>query len=236
MGNVNSRTILHVVRHDDGEYMVAAKELAMTKSVKWAALSVWTSPVKHFKVGPMFRLGTEYKALRFLRQLGLDAPKIEAVIFDERRLVTSFINGRTMADVIRGCIAGKEGPELIRTAGAKMAEVHNAGASFGNIKPKNVIVDKQRLYFTDLEQFLFSPVDQAWDIAQFVCWDLKGTRDAAMAGAITREFLDGYSKAAKEPAAVAKLSKSRRYIESFFPVLAPAVAKAVKAEVRKSAA
>lgn len=235
LGNVNSRTILYVIRQGGRDYGIVAKELARAKSVKWAALSIWTSPVKHFKVGPMFRLGTEYKALRFLRKLGIATPTIESVVLDERLLVTGFIDGDSMADVIGRSMAGKEASQLLRLAGSQIAKVHNSGASFGNIKPKNVIVDGQRLYFTDLEQFLFSNADQAWDIAQFICWDLKGTRDADAAGMIAREFLDGYSKASKDPVVIGKLAKSRRYVESFFPVLAPAVSRSIKAEIRSAA-
>lgn len=238
LGNVNSRTLLYVLSSGRGrsQYRIAVKELARTKSVKWAALSVWTSPVKRFKVSPLFRLGTEYKSIRFLRQLGLYTPSIEAVVLDERLLVTSFIEGSTIADAIRECLKGADSFELVSQAGRLIARIHNAGASLGNIKPKNIIVaSERRLYFTDLEQFVFTARDQTWDLAQFLSWGLKGTRNEVAAGAVAREFLRGYLQAARTATSVEQLAKSRRYVESFLPVLAPAVARAIKNEIRVQA-
>lgn len=231
LGNVNSRTMLHVITHSQGDYRIVVKELARTKSIKWAALSLWTSPVKRFKVGPLFRLGTEYKGIRFIRRIGLDTPSIEAVVLNERLLVTSYVEGKTMSEVIKGCIKGKDEFDLLRAAGNQIAKMHNAGASFGNIKPKNIIVSGNRLFFTDMEQFSFSPIDQVWDLAQFISWDLKGTRDGEAATKVVREFLQGYIGGSKGRENISRLAKSRRYIESFYPVLSPSVARAIKNEI-----
>src|SRR5919108_87259 len=72
LGNVDSRTIRFTLTNldDNNHKTIVAKEYAKTKGVKWAALSIWTSQVKRFKVDPLFRLGNEYKALRYIRKLG----------------------------------------------------------------------------------------------------------------------------------------------------------------------
>ena len=235
LGNMNSRTMLYVLRHTGGDYKVVVKGLAKTKSMKWAALSLWTSPVKRFKVGPLFRLATEYKGIRFLRGLGIATPKIEAIVLDEKLLVTSFIEGRTMADVIKKNLSGVAELDLLRNAGSQIAKIHNAGASFGNIKPKDIIVNGTRLFFSDTEQFLFSPKDQVWDLAQFICWDLKGTRSVEPARTIVTQFLQGYSEHSNRLENVSQLAKSRRYVESFFPLLSPTIAQAIKDEARRIA-
>jgi tRNA A-37 threonylcarbamoyl transferase component Bud32/predicted nucleotidyltransferase len=235
LGNVNSRTILYVITHSLGDYRIVVKDMAKTKSIKWAALNLWTSPVKRFKVGPLFRLGTGYKGLQFVRKQGLDTPAIEAVVLDERLLVTSFVEGGTMSDVIKDSLAGKDMSDLLHQAGSQIAKVHNAGASFGNIKPKNIIVNGRRLFFTDMEQFVLNPIDQVWDLAQFICWDLKGTRNSALAINFVKEFLQGYSNAVKDSRNLARLAKSRRYVESFFPILTPSIARAVKTQIRQLA-
>lgn len=227
LGNQNSRTMLYSLMHRNGELRIAVKKLARTKSVKWAALSVWTAPVKKFRIGPLFRLGTEYKAIRHLRTMGLRTPAIQAVVLDRKLLVTQFVDGKNLADVIRGALAGGDDTALIRTAGEQIARVHAAGAAFGNIKPKNVIVNGD-LYFTDLEQFVFTGGDPAWDVAQFLCWGLKGTRRAEAASRIAREFLGGYGNAG----VIKRLAGSRRYVESFYPVLAPQVAQSIKKELK----
>lgn len=221
LGNPNSRTILYSL----GGLKLAAKKLAKTKGVKWAALGVWTAHLKKFQTDQLLRLGTEYRALRHLRSLGLKTPAIEAVVFDERLLVTRFVEGPSLAQMMREALKGQPGPE-IREAGRKMAVVHNTGACFGNIKPKNVIAGND-LWFTDLDQFVFEKGDPAWDVIQFLCWGLKGTGNAHGAASITREFLEGYDNndVAK------KIAKSKRYIQTFYPVLAPQVAQAIRKEM-----
>ena len=54
------------------------------------------------------------------------------------------------------------------------------------------------------------------------------------AASITREFLDGYIGVAGR-SNIAKLAKSRRYIETFYPVLAPPVAREIKKEIKNFA-
>ncbi len=234
LGNVNSRTVLYVIKHDSGEHKIAVKELAKSKAVKWAALSVWTVPVKRFKVDPMFRLGSEYLAIRYLRNLGLHVPAIEAIVLDRKLIVTQYIEGRTLADVIKGYAKVGDNTGRLRQAGAQMAKIHVAGSSLGNIKPKNIIVSGSSLYFTDVEQFVFEAGDPAWDLAQFISWGLKGMRNSQIATKVTSEFLQGYVQVAGN-SNIGRLAKSRRYIESFYPVLAPSVARAIKKEIKNLA-
>jgi tRNA A-37 threonylcarbamoyl transferase component Bud32/predicted nucleotidyltransferase len=232
LGNVNSRTMLYVLESGS---KIAVKELAKTKAAKWAALSLWTAPVKKFRVDPLFRLGSEYKAIRYIRSLGLRTPAIQAVVLDRKLLVTQFIEGLTLASVIKDCIVGKGDLELLRKVGAQVSRIHRVGSSLGNVKPKNVIVSGTNdLYFTDVEQFVFQGGDPAWDLAQFISWGLKGTRNSGAAAIIVREFLQGYAELIG-PDNIMRLAKSKRHIESFYPVLAPTVALAIKKEIRKMA-
>lgn len=221
LGNQNSRTVLYSL----GGLQLAVKKLAKTKGVKWAALGIWTAYLKKFHTDPLLRLGTEYKALRHLRELGLKTPAIEAVVLDSRLLVTKYVQGSSLAQSIRAVLKGQPGPE-IREAGRQMAKVHKTGACFGNIKPKNVII-KDGLWFTDLEQFVFEKGDPAWDAVQFLCWGLKGTGNAQGATRIVREFLEGYDNTDVK----AIHAKSKRYIQTFYPVLSPQVAQAIKKEI-----
>lgn len=221
LGNQNSRTVLYSL----GGLRLAVKKLAKTKGVKWAALGVWTAYLKKFQTDPLLRLGTEYRALRHLRTLGLNTPAIEAVVLDARLLVTRYVEGPSLAQKMREALKGSLGPE-IRAAGGQIAQVHKTGACFGNIKPKNVIA-ADGLWFTDLEQFVFEKGDPAWDVVQFLCWGLKGTGNAHAAAAITREFLDGYDNAE----VAKKLARSKRYIPTFYPVLSPQVAQAIRKEM-----
>ena len=180
----------------------------------------------------LFRLGSEYKAIRYMRSLGLHTPMIEAVVLDRRLLVTRFVEGITLADVIRDCcMGGKDGVSLINEAGAEIAKIHSTGATLGNIKPKNIIVSEKDLYFTNVEQFIFQGGDPAWDIAQFISWGLKSTRNRKMAATITKEFVEGYMSVG-DPSNISRLANSKQYIESFYPVRVPSIVHTIKKEMK----
>jgi tRNA A-37 threonylcarbamoyl transferase component Bud32/predicted nucleotidyltransferase len=232
LGNKNSRTTMYVLKHDSSdEYKIAVKELARSKALKWAMVGLWSEPVRKYRMDPLFRLGSEYKAIRYIRSLGLRTPVIEAVVLDRRLLVTRFVDGITLADVIKeDCMVGKGGTSLISKAGAEIAKIHTTGATFGNIKPKNIIVSEKDLYFTDVEQFIFNAGDPAWDVAQFISWGLKSTRNSKMASTITKEFVEGYMSVG-DPNNISRLAKSKRYIESFYPVLVPSMVHTIKKEI-----
>jgi tRNA A-37 threonylcarbamoyl transferase component Bud32/predicted nucleotidyltransferase len=231
LGKNNSRTTMYVLKHGSDEYKIAVKELAKSKALKWAMEGLWNPPVKRFRLDPLFRLGSEYKAIRYLRSLGLHTPLIEAVVLDKRLLVTQFLDGITLADVIRDCMRGKGGASLISKAGAEIAKIHSAGATLGNIKPKNIIASEKHLYFTDVEQFIFNAGDPAWDVAQFISWGLKSTRNSKMAAIITKEFVEGYMSV-EYPSNISSLIQSKRYVESFYPVLVPSIVHTIKKEIK----
>ncbi len=232
LGNKNSRTTLYVLkRGGSDEYKIAVKELARSKALKWAMVGLWSEPVRRYRMDPLFRLGSEYKAIRYIRSLGLRTPVIEAVVLDRRLLVTQFVDGITLADVIRDCMAGKGDANFISKAGAEIAKIHTAGATFGNIKPKNIIVSEKDLYFTDVEQFLFNSGDPVWDVAQFISWGLKSTRNTKMASTITKKFVEGYMSVG-DLTNISRLAKSKRYIESFYPVLLPSMVHTIKKEIK----
>src|SRR5918999_3282619 len=231
LGNKTSRTTMYVLKDSSDEYKIAVKEVAKSKALKWTMVGLWNEPVKRFRMDPLLRIGSEYKAIRYMRSIGLRTPIIEAVVLDRKLLVTRFVDGITLADVIKDCMVGKGGASLISKAGAEIAKIHTAGATFGNIKPKNIIVsEKDLLYFTDVEQFIFNAGDPAWDVAQFISWGLKSTHNSKMASTITKEFVEGYMSVG-DPSSISRLAKSKRYIESFYPMLVPSLVQTIKKEI-----
>ncbi len=236
LGNVDSRTICFTLKnHDDNNYKtIVVKQYAKTKGVKWAALNVWTSQGRRFKVDPLFRLGNEYKALRYIRNLGLNTPTIESVILGKRLLVTEFIKGNSLADIIQYSLNETDeynNIDFIKAAGEQIATIHNDKSTLGNIKPKNLIIRGNSLYFTGVDQFGFHSGDPIWDIVQFICRGLKKTTDSTVASKVVRGFLFGYSNEITAEY-IKRLSRSKRYIESFYPLLSPTVARSIKREIR----
>jgi len=231
LGNKNSRTTMYVLKDSSDEYKIVVKEVAKSKALKWTMVGLWNEPVKRFRMDPLLRIGSEYKAIRYMRSLGLRTPLIEAVVLDKKLLVTRFLEGITVADAIRDYIRGKvEASFLIRKAGAEIAKVHLAGATLGNVKPKHIVVNENNLYFTNVEQFMLNAGDPAWDIAQFISWGLKNSRDSKIAAMITREFIEGYMSVG-DSSNILNLTTNKRYIGSFYPVLAPSVAHTIKNEI-----
>jgi tRNA A-37 threonylcarbamoyl transferase component Bud32/predicted nucleotidyltransferase len=230
LGNKNSRTTMYVLKDGSDEYKIAVKEVTKSKALKWAMVGLWNEPVQRFRMDPLLRIGSEYKAIRYMRSLGLRTPIIEAVVLDRKLLVTRFLDGITMADVIRDCMGSKGEASLIRKAGAEIAKVHTAGATLGNIKPKHIIVNENDLYFTNVEQFMLHAGDPAWDVAQFISWGLKNSRDSKIAAKITRHFVEGYMSVG-DSSNILSLTETKRYIKSFYPVLAPSIAHTIKNEL-----
>jgi tRNA A-37 threonylcarbamoyl transferase component Bud32/predicted nucleotidyltransferase len=235
LGNLNSRTIsLTLTNPDDNTQnkIIVVKELAKTKGLKWRGLGIWTTPVRQFSIDPLFRLGTEYKALRYIRRLGLNTPIIESVILDKKMLVTEFIEGKTIADITKECLRRNsvEGLEWIRVAGEQIAKIHADKSTLGNLKPMDLIISRDNLYFTGGEQFGFKSGDPVLDIVQFISHGLKRTGNTAMASQIIKEFLRGYSKDWTIEH-VKKLAKSKHYVQSFYPVFAPAIGQLIKKEL-----
>jgi tRNA A-37 threonylcarbamoyl transferase component Bud32/predicted nucleotidyltransferase len=230
LGNKASRTTMYVLKDSSDEYKIAVKEVAKSKALKWTMVGLWNEPVKRFRMDPLLRIGSEYKAIRYMRSIGLRTPIIEAVVLDRKLIVTRFVDGITLADAIRDYMRGKGDASLIRKAGAEIAQIHTAGATLGNIKPKHIIVNENDLYFTNVEQFMFNAGDPAWDVAQFISWGLKNSRDSKIAATITRDFVEGYMSVG-DSSNILSISKGKRYIESFYPVLAPSIAHTIKNEI-----
>jgi tRNA A-37 threonylcarbamoyl transferase component Bud32/predicted nucleotidyltransferase len=239
LGNVNSRTFCYTLTDLDGQShdkIIVVRKFTKSKSVKWAAFNVWAAAIKHFKMDPLFRLGTEYKAIRHLRYLGLHTPVIESVVLNKRLLITEFIEGNTLADTIRNSLRDDVFDHLkwIRIVGEHIANVHANKSTFGNVKPKNIIISKSKnyVYFTDLEQFSFRFGDPIWDLVHFISFALRGIRKADIARQIIGEFLHGYSKEVNSIEYMKKLAKSKRYIELFYPMLFPSIVQAIKNEIK----
>ena len=270
LGDINSRTVCYTLQDTSvlgHSISIVAKKFATLKGAKWAALNFWSFSVgshfKHsFKVDPLFRLGNEYKALRFLRnEIGLNTPAVLAINFERRILVTSFVEGQSMSQIIKDSLkkrstAGIENIFWIRTAGKNVAIIHSTQSALGNIKPNNIIINNvgginSRIFFTDLEQFSFNNTgyssDPIWDIIQFLCWSLKRTNNIPIAKEIVREFLSGYFSCSqlstrnmetmtmKEYLRQQLFRKSLDYLEQFYPLISTYIAQSIHEEINRLA-
>lgn len=235
LGNLNSRTTSYTLTDPDEKTptkVIVVKEFAKPNGGKFRGLITCASSVKKFRIDPLFRLGTQYKALRYIRCLGLNTPIIESVVLGKKILVTQFIEGKTVADITKEClrINSIEDLKWIRVAGEQIAKIHADKSTLGNVKPKDLIVSKNILYFTGIEQFGFKSGDPVLDIIQFISHIVKSTSNDALASQIIKQFLRGYSTD-RTIEYVKQLVKSKYYVQSFYPIFTPSIGQMIKKEM-----
>jgi tRNA A-37 threonylcarbamoyl transferase component Bud32 len=202
------------------------KKLAKSKAIGWSASA------RNYKVDPLFRLSIEYKALRYIRLLGLNSPVIESVVLGKKILVTEFIEGILMSDIMKNCLNRNtiDGLGWIKVAGEKIGMIHADKSTLGDINPSSLIIRKGTLYITGAEQFGFRSGDPVWDIVSFIGRGLKRTSNTIIAKQIVKEFLAGYSQEMTMEY-MKKLINTKHYLELFYPLLTPTVAQTVRKEI-----
>ena len=224
-----STSVVHTMSDPDDDSRkktIVVKKLAKSKAIGWS------SSARNYKVDPLFRLGIEYKALRYIRLLGLNSPVIESVVLGKKILVTEFIEGIMISDIMKNCLNRNtiDGLGWIKVAGEKIGIIHADKSTLGNINPSSLIIRKGTLYITGAEQFGFRSGDPVWDIVSFIGRGLKRTSNTIIAKQIVKEFLAGYSEKMTMEY-MKKLINTKHYLELFYPLLTPTVAQTVKKEI-----
>ena len=186
---------------------------------KWFPLALWALGTKNFAVLGRTRLGREYSSNKYLYERGFPAPRIVYVNLREKLLVSEFIEGTPLTDIIKPLLSenGGEGLQFLRQAGKIVALAHKNGVTLGDCKPENFIVsEKERVYFVDLEQATFDE-DHSWDIAEFLYYSghyLEPFKPADKIDPLTTEFLSGYLEEGGRIKAVREAS-SLKFIKTF---------------------
>ena len=224
-----STSVVHTMSDPDDDSRkktIVVKKLAKSKAIGWSASA------RNYKVDPLFRLSIEYKALRYIRLLGLNSPVIESVVLGKKILVTEFIEGILMSDIMKNCLNRNtiDGLGWIKVAGEKIGMIHADKSTLGDINPSSLIIRKGTLYITGAEQFGFRSGDPVWDIVSFIGRGLKRTSNTIIAKQIVKEFLAGYSQEMSLEY-MKKLINTKHYLELFYPLLTPTVAQTVRKEI-----
>ena len=226
IGEPYSTTRVLTFRNPGSEKMVVVKNYTDVRSLKWALLGIWASTASRFSSAPASRLDREYGMTLALREKGILVPAVLAVAPGERILVKEYVPGPTLAFMINAYLKGNS-TDLVAVGGygALVAKVHSSGIALGDAKPSNVIVSKEGLYLTDLEQTVPGG-DQAWDIAEFLYYTAKlSARDEAMKSVATA-FLESYAETGNRTN-VAK-ARVQKYFGPFRPFLTPGMARMLR--------
>ncbi|MGQ9468830.1 MAG: nucleotidyltransferase domain-containing protein [Nitrososphaerales archaeon] len=223
---------VYTLEDGDKKITIAVKSFKDIKSLKWAFLNLWALPTKWFEMSPLIRLRREYVAIRKLREIGLNTPKIISIILNKRILVTSFVEGINLGKIIKDILDGHDADKSpISMYGESIGYAHKHGYSLGDTKPSNAILSDGKVFLTDLEQ-ASEHGDRAWDIALFIYYSNKLTLNASGARSITREFLNGYLKTGS--ADIIKEALNPDYLAPFQAILAPNVMKVIRDEMSKA--
>ncbi|MDG6909840.1 MAG: nucleotidyltransferase domain-containing protein [Nitrososphaerota archaeon] len=226
IGEPYSTTRVLTFKDSAREKAVVVKNYTDVRSLKWALLGIWASAANKFSTGPVSRMDREYGMTLALRAKGVLVPLILAAAPAERILIKDFIAGPTLASQINDVLKGDaHGTGSVEEYGRLMAKVHGWGVAVGDTKPSNVIVSKEGLYLTDLEQAVFGG-DKAWDIAEFLYYTAKlSVREDAMRE-VAVAFLASYAQGG-DGSSIAK-AKGPKYFGPFRPFLTPGMAKMLR--------
>ena len=230
IGDVHAATMLYTISEDQRSERFVVKHFAGVGAMKWAAMNVWVAGVKRFLVDPSARLSREYTAMRYIKTIGFDAPAILAVALDKRLLITKYIEGEMLSNIIGSVLQNKSSDTIAITQfGRALCKLHANGCTVGDTKPSNMLVSNGRIYFTDLEQFAFGD-DKAWDVICFIYYSIKFTSNEEGAKKVVRAFLEGYMQDGS--VSVIKKALSRKYVPPFYPALVLGVVTAVRDEIK----
>ncbi|MFQ5970451.1 MAG: hypothetical protein ACE5J2_08160 [Nitrososphaerales archaeon] len=230
LGDVNAATTLYTIREDGRSERFVAKHFASVKAVKWVAANVWTAGVKTFHVDASSRLSREYRAIRYIKSVGFGVPEILAVAPNKKLLITRYIEGKRLSDLIDSILRGKsDDTDPITQFGKALGTLHAKGCTIVDSKPSNILLNNGKIYFTDLEQFTFDD-NKSWDIIYFLYYSVKFTSNEEGARKVARTFLDGYMQDGN--ISVIKKALNKRYISPFYPVLVLGVLMAIRDEMK----
>jgi tRNA A-37 threonylcarbamoyl transferase component Bud32/predicted nucleotidyltransferase len=241
LGTKNNSCVLLIIENSNDHSVsksLVVKNMAMMKRARWSSLGRLSSPIDRSKVNPLFRLGNEYKALRHIRSMGLYSPIIQLVVLDKTILVCDFIEGELLSDVLERFSNTKSNAnndlDWVNLAGQHIAKIHAHGCTLGDIRPSNLIISNNTLYFTGLDQFNFNSDEPVSDIIYFIGNTLEGiSANTFVAKQVLEEFFEGYSK--QMPAeSIKKFVKSEYYPEVLYTNFSTTIAETIKEQMVRS--
>jgi Kae1-associated kinase Bud32 len=232
-GEIYTVVKIYSIKNGERSMRFTVKNFADLKSLKWVVLNIWAFLSKRFDMSPMSRFYREYSALRKLREKGFNTPLALAVALDQKLLVTEYIDGHDMGQILPQAMSGEEeGKRAIQLYGETLGRVHHEGYTLGDTKPSNTIYRDGKVYLVDLEQAARNN-DRGWDIAEFIYYSSKLTTDSQAVRQLVEEFLNGYLKYGDRNSIREALRL--KYMAPFQPILSPNIVRVVRQEIRKKA-
>jgi len=231
LGEFYSTTQLLEISDERRVQKIVVKRFKNIAALKWAFLNVWALPTKKFEQNPDARMAYEYTALLKFRELGFNTPHILLLYLSDRILVTEFLEGKSLAEIIAKYLSGEsDNLEPVKLYGRTLAVVHSKGYTLGDTKPSNTLYSDSKLYLTDLEQAMEGG-DPSWDVAEFIYYAIKLTPSLQRVKSFVEAFKEGYLTGGDR--GVLKAAASLKYLKPFQPIILPNVVKMVREELSK---
>lgn len=230
LGSLTSVASLYILDDKTKSKKIVVKNFRDVKSTKWVMAGLLTLFTKPFSIAPLARLQREYDSIRKLRKFGLDTPKVISVCLNERILVTEFIEGTDLGEIIKN-ILKDESVDIspITLYGETLSLAHKTGYTLGDTKPSNAILSHNKLFLVDLEQ-VSEGGEKGWDIAEFLYYGAKLTLNTYGVKRVTSGFLDGYLEEGEKEHLREALDM--KYLAPFTPLVSLDVAKAIRDEIK----
>jgi tRNA A-37 threonylcarbamoyl transferase component Bud32/predicted nucleotidyltransferase len=240
LGARNGPTALYILRDRDNQNLtksLVVKDFTKSSRPMWTGFNRnrFSSTIDKPAVDPLFRIGNEYKALRYIRTIGLNTPTIQSVVLGKRILVTEFLEGKLMSEILKESLNKKNMTvdlTWINVSGLHMARIHSYKCTLGHIKPSNLIVSKNNLYFTGMEEFGFNSGDPLWDIIHFISQALGTTTNTFVVNQIIKEFFEGYLKEMPIDY-IEKIVRPGHYVDVLCSKLSPLIGETIKKQITK---
>ena len=229
LGEFYSTTQLLEITDGKRNQKAVVKRFKNISAFKWTLLNIWAIPSKKFEQNPDARMAYEYVALLKFRELGFNTPQILLLYLSDRILVTEFLEGKNLGEIISHYLAGESDDlEPIKMYSRILAELHKKGYTIGDTKPSNTLYIDSKLYLTDLEQAMEGG-DPSWDVAEFIYYAIKLTPYSRRIRDLINTFKEGYLSVGEK--SILTEAASPKYLKPFQPIILPNVVKIVKEEL-----
>ncbi len=184
-----------------GERKVLAKRFKDWSGFKWFPLTLWSFGARSFAVSGQARLAKECAISEVLHSEGFNVPKILHVSNAQRIVFMEFIEGKSLAKIIKDYSTTTDesvDAEVLGTVGRvgeTLAKAHGHNVALGDTKPDNVLIQADgTIFLIDFEQAQQGG-DKAWDIAVFLYYCghyLQPFDSNTKAESIAIAFIEGY--------------------------------------------
>jgi len=151
---------------------IVAKKFTDWFGFKWFTLNLVALGSKQFTVAGKERLANEYSMNLILSKKEISVPEILFINPEERLLLTRYINGLNVLELVRNSFymdkLSEKQISYARDIGKLFAKIHSENISIGDNKPENLIIsERDQIYIVDLEQ-ASQGGDFVWDVAEFL--------------------------------------------------------------------